>query len=131
MKPYLLTLSLFCTACGSGGGHDSPAVSPTPAPQVIETPTPTPDESASLVGNWIDTNKISLVFEKNGNAKSDEQELKYSIDQENQILFSADGVEIDSCGWDILSSGGLTSPLIVTLNLACVKAGALKYTRVR
>ena len=131
MKYQIAAFALLLAGCGSNGG--APAPTPTPA-AIVATPTPTPDTTVNhpdaLVGNWIDANKNMLVFNKDGTAKSKDQTLNWAVDQNDRLTFSSSSnVLVDICQYIILTSGGLTSALIVTLDMGCEKAGDLIYTR--
>ena len=127
MKYLPLTLLIGLSACG--GSHDSPDASPTPIPVVSSTPTPTPSSSSqALVGNWIEGTN-TLVFKADGTALSNTQALSWSVDSSENLLFTSNSVSVDSCAFEILTSGGLTTTLKTVLDLACQKAGALTYTR--
>lgn len=138
MKHYLtITFVTLFTLNITGCGNDSkdavvtPVVSSSPTPTPDASPTPTPlSQNDALVGNWIDTSKNTLTFNKDGTAMSNKQALTWSINMENRIVFVASKVEIDQCSYDILSAGGLTKSLVVVLALACEKSGQVNYTQI-
>lgn len=131
---FIIIGALNITSCGTTESV-APAPQVTPAPTI--TPTPTPSASPSpvanindaLVGNWIDTSGNTLDFKNDGTAMSDQQPLLWSVDSSNNINFLSGAISVDSCSFEILSSGGLTSALVVTLDLGCNKAGELTYTK--
>lgn len=120
----LLLISLLLAGCG-----DKATVEPVPTP----TPTPAPVQveaslDDALVGNWIDEDNNTLKFKDDGTVTSNEQSLEWKIDS-HELVFTAAGLEIDSCDYDILSSGGLRGDLVITLDLGCLKAGQITYTK--
>lgn len=137
MKHYILATivsfgALNITSCGSSDSSPSQAAtpSPTPAQVVVASPSPSPaSANSALVGNWINLAGNVLDFSQDGTVKSGTQTLQWSVDKDNQILFSTNSIQIDSCGYEILSSGGLVSNLVISLDLACNKAGQLTYTK--
>ena len=116
MKYLLWAMSLSLLSCG---GSDAPPIievaNPTPSPSPTPTPMPL---SQALVGNWISLAGNHLDFSQDGSVKSADHTLTWSVDSTNKILFSSGPIEIDTCSYQILSSGGLTSNLIIVLSLA-------------
>lgn len=132
MKHFILisALSFHLMACGSDKILD-----PSSDKKVEATPTPAPTEEPhaktdlGLVGNWVDIGGNVLAFHKDGTAMSKSQKLSWSIDLTSHLLFMADTIEVDSCSYEILSSGGLNKDLMITLDLGCQKSGGLTFTR--
>lgn len=135
MKQVILALSLLSTLSLIGcGDNSSPAatVSPVPtvAPVVVITPTPspTPTPAGSLVGNWIDIKSDELDIHADNTVTSNGQKLIWAGDQSN-ISFSDENVLIDTCTYQITSTGNLISPITIILELVCTKSGLITYSQ--
>jgi len=142
MKHYLLfSLSVILTlaACGQQPGSNAPvAATPTPQtaisqpttsplPSSSPQPASTPLSEASLVGNWIEgTNTLS--FAANGIVFSNKMKLSYRIEG-SEVYFTDEDVAVDSCSFSIVSSGTLTTPIQILLDLVCNRSGSLIYTQ--
>lgn len=117
---YVLAIQILCIACGS---DDSPQViAGDPAPSAIPAPIAKSDDR--LIGNWIDASSHTLTFNQDGTGT-----LDWSLSEDSKLIFSSAKTEVDRCSYAILTSGGLTATLIITLDLACDKAGQITYTK--
>lgn len=133
MKQYIFTLlvsfgTLFITSCGdnnSAPNVGASIASPTATPLSVP---PSPSPQVAFVGNWVNLSGNTLDFNGDGSAISDGNSLQWSVDPNGSIVFTAQSVQIDVCSYNILTAGGLTSSLVVTLDLGCNKAGQLTYT---
>lgn len=131
-----LALPLLCLlGCGENEKTEEKTVSdihPSPTP----TPSPTPEvhsvcENPALVGNWI-SGRSSLNFSKDCTVMAQDEKLSWSIETKDNIdylNFAADSAEVDLCSYQIKSSGTLTSPISILLDLICAKSGTLTYTK--
>lgn len=129
---FLLPLGFFINACGSDGqAPTTPATTEaiaTPSPSPTPMPTTTPDPS--ILGSWRDEADHTLVFKEDATGESSEQAFHWAMKEGRLFFFTVDStVEIDFCSYAILSSGGLQTPLVVTLSLSCEKNGAFLYTK--
>lgn len=136
MKRLSLVLPILCllTACGSDHGTlVEPAA--TPKPDIKASPTPTPSPVAEVnpcaeavfLGSWTAANDLS--FKDDCSALSGSQKLTWGLTPDKFIQFKQEKIEIDSCSYQIDSTGGLSAPLVITLKLNCDKSGLLSYTK--
>lgn len=133
MKQYIYIalvsiIALNITSCGSSGSAPQ-APTPSSSPSTVpESSAPVVQLDQALVGNWIDMTGNTLAFKADGTALSKSQKLTWSIDLSNKINFEDGAIPIDSCSYEILTSGGLNTSLLVTLDMGCNKSGELTYT---
>lgn len=131
MKYKCLLLSLFVSACGNESEPQTESKPIQISPVASQSPSPTPlagCADAAFAGNWIDLNNNSLQFKDDCTALASNQKLTWAL-TDDLIHFTSDKVQIDICSYVITSTGSLTSPITIILNLACAKGGALSYNK--
>jgi hypothetical protein len=131
MKNLSLISIIFIAACGSSGTSNTQNGTPTPLAQNITSPSPSPACDSALVGNWISESGNSIEFNSDCSVSSQGGSLVYSLNNNNIDFSMSDGTQIDVCGYEILTAGGLIVPLVVTLDLTCQKSGPLSYTKTK
>lgn len=131
---------LLLMTCFAGCGNDSKSADPTPVPVISSSPTPTASptpivkaevhcEDAPIVGNWIDAKDNNFKINSDCSAQAGSQKLTWSLNEKNEAVFTSNSLPVDVCAYEVLSQGGLTEALKITLQMICQKGGALSYTK--
>lgn len=125
MKNILIVVSslVLLSACGEDKTPVPPQAEPKPAEEVKVDPT----AKSPLLGIWIDSSKNALVFRAKGKAISNGADMDWALDEKDRVVFSVNNTEVDTCEYQILSQGGLNKTLVVSLDLACYRAGRISY----
>lgn len=129
----ITVLTLHLIGCGSDSSGPAATPAPTVAP-VVASPTPTSKAEAScsdsaLVGNWIDAKSNSFKINADCSAQAGSQKLDWSLNEKNEAVFTSNSLPVDVCAYEVLSQGGLTEALKVTLQMICQKGGSLSYSK--
>lgn len=137
MKTLILLVLLSLVGCGNESSVSTPTPTPvsSPSPSVVAevAPSPSPNPCDTLfIGDWIDAINHSLKFVNDCSSAFDAEKFIWSLQSINQtqtIILLQGLIEVDRCTYTILSAGGLSDKVTITLSLNCQKSGVQNFSR--